>query len=140
MGYWRKIKHPGMAVAPELGAAANVKPPNPPHGGIVGRSPAFFSVNAALPTVGARNLGAPLAPLAGGVAFLPKSGPLLGIAEVGRVWGGNPRRIVGAPGRVRAGNPQKFEGALDGSVNTKVSMKLHYSKVEPNVYPFLCFP
>ena len=48
--------------------------------------------------------------------------------------------VVVALGRVGTGNAPKIEGGLEGSVNTKVSIKLHYGKVGPNVYPFLRFP
>ena len=52
----------GVVGAPELGAVVLGKPPNPPNAGIVGLSPSFFSATAALPNVGAPNLGAPFAP------------------------------------------------------------------------------
>ncbi len=66
---------------------------------------------------------------------LPKftKGPGILIADVAGA-------VVVALGSVGAGNVPKNEGALGGSVNTKMSVKSHSREVMPNVYPFLCFP
>ena len=104
----------GVVVAPELGAAAFGKPPNPPKAGIVGLSPSFFSANVALPNVGAPNLGAPLAPAAKplkppakGLGAPDKPAPLFRpVPNVGPV--------PSAP------EPLKRPLALDGSVATEV--------------------
>ena len=45
--------------------------------------------------------------------------------------------VAVALGRVGGGNAPNIEG---GSVNTKMSIKSHSEEVQPNVYPFLCFP
>jgi len=88
---------------------------------------------------------------------LPKSDPPLGTAgvvRVGAVVPGLPKCpkgpgilkagvagvVVVVLGRVGAGNAPKSEGALTGSINTKVSVKSHSGEVMPGAYPSLCFP
>ena len=79
----------GVVVAPELGGPAFGKPLNPPNAGMVGVSPSFFSANAAMPNVGAADLGGPVVPTANSLKPLAAAVGLLLL-----VWNLN---VVGAP-------------------------------------------